>query len=181
VRVVDGFYKAKNRPGSSPETGAEVLNPDAPAKSREEKQSDINLAIEVILDALGPSPPRQVFLLSDDRDLMPVVFALLDRITIPIDVVVLLPSRADARNWQESYQQTAARLNDLRLTGRSGSLVPTVISLSEELLASSLLGYALADPDGSFECLDEWRLDPAYLDRYCPVPEWRPESPSEMG
>jgi len=112
---------------------------------------------------------------------MPVVFALLERITIPIQVVVLLPSRADARNWQESYRQTATRLNDLRLTGRRGSFAPTVISLSEELLASSLLGYALADPDGSFECLAEWRLDPAYLDRYCPVLEWRPESPSEMG
>lgn len=113
----------------------------------DEKQSDINLAIEVMLDALGPSPPGQVFLLSDDRDLMPVAFSLLERITVPIGVVVLLPSRADARNWQESYRQTAARLDDLRLTGRRGSIAPTVSALSEELLASSLLGYALADAD----------------------------------
>lgn len=104
----------------------------------------------------------------------------MEHITNPIEVVVLLPSRADARNWQESYQQTVARLRDLRLVGRGGARTPTVVSLSEELLASSLLSYALADLDGSFECLDEWRLQPAYLDRYCAVPEWRPESRSEM-
>jgi hypothetical protein len=181
VRVVEGFHKAKSRSGNSPEAGGEVLNPDAPAKSREEKQSDINLAIEVMLDALGPRPPSQAYLLSDDRDLMPVVFALLERIRIPIEVVVLLPSRADAGNWLESYHQTAVRLYNLGVSGRDCVRIPTVISLSEEILASSLLRYALNDSDGSFECLDEWRLTPSYLGQYCTVPEWRPDSSSKIG
>lgn len=172
LRVVEGFQKGKNRPGNRTETGGEILNSDGPAR---ERQSDMNLAIEVMLDALGPNPPRQVYLLSDDRDLMPVAFALLERVTSPIEVVVLLPSRADARNWQDSYRQSAAQLNDLRLTHRGDPRAPTVVALSEEMLASGLLGYTLADADGSFGCPNDWRLTPAYIERYCPVPEWRPE------
>lgn len=112
---------------------------------------------------------------------MPVVFALLERIPTRIEVVVLLPSRADAGNWQDSYQETATRLSDLMLAERDHTFVPTVISLSEEILANSLLSYSLDDADGAFECLDEWRLNPEYLDRYCAVPEWRPDSRSHMG
>jgi len=41
IRVMEGFYKPKSRP-------------DPATKSREEKQSDVNLAVEVMLDALGP-------------------------------------------------------------------------------------------------------------------------------
>jgi hypothetical protein len=106
---------------------------------------------------------------------------LLERIPIPIEVVILLPSRADAGNWQDSYQQTVARLSDLGRAEQGCARAPAVISLSEEMLASSLLRYSLDDADGSFECLDEWRLKPEYLDRYCAVSEWRPDSRSKMG
>jgi len=178
IQVIEGFYKAKNRPAESVQGSGEVLNPDAPAKSREEKQSDINLAVEVMLDALGPRPPRRVYLLSDDRDLMPVVFALQERLTTPINVVVLLPSRADRQNWQESYQGTAARLLNLGVVRGDHIRAPAVELLSEGMLASSLLPYALQHRDGQFECLAEWRLGHEYLAEHCLKPEWRPDQPS---
>jgi hypothetical protein len=170
--VVEGFYKTKARPANTSET----LNTDAPAKSREEKQSDINLTVEVMLDALGPFPPRRVYLLSDDRDLMPVVFSLQERLANPIEVVVLLPSRADPRNWQDSYRETAKRLRDLSLVPRDGIRMPTVELLTEAMLASSLLPYQLQDNEGRFGCIHEWRLGSEYLDQHCLIPEWRPDS-----
>ena len=166
IRVMEGFYKPKSRP-------------DPATKSREEKQSDVNLAVEVMLDALGPTPPRKVYLLSDDRDLMPVVFALRERVQTPIEFFVLLPSRADPRNWQESYRGTAQKLMGLRPTERDQIPMPTVELLTEGMLASSLLSYTLQDSEGKFDCLNEWRLGSEYLERRCMTPEWRPDPPPE--
>ena len=132
-----------------------------------------------MLDACGACPPRQVFLLSEDRELLPVVFALQERLATPVEVTVLLPSRADRRNWLESYRETARRLRDLRVRESGEPRTPTVELLNEGMLASSLLPYHLADPDGAFACVPEWQLDSEYLDQHCMTPEWRPDPPSD--
>jgi NYN domain len=174
ISVIEGFYK-KDR---NKRAAGEVRNPDAPAKSREEKQSDINLAVEVMLDALGPDPPERVYLLSDDTDLMPVVFALLERLPKPIPVTVLLPSESgDGKEWKARYQGTAERLLDCGVASRKQFLrEPAINPLSKEVLANSLLHYKLRDTGGEFECLGEWRLPRAFLERHC-RPEWQPDAP----
>ena len=172
--MIEGFYTTSK----DKRAGGEVWNRDAPAKSRTEKQTDTNLAVEVMLDALGPEQPGQVYLLSDDRDLMPVVFALLERLPASIPVVILLPSEAEDKNkWKHDYKETAERLVGCGIAPRRPYLrEPAVELLSREILAASLLHYKLRDHDGEFECLPEWRLRPKFLDRHCRNLEWRPDS-----
>lgn len=176
IMVVEGFYKAKSRAASGVRANDEGINPDAPAKSREEKQSDINLAVEVILDALSSDAPERVYLLSDDSDLMPVVFALQERIPVSVEVVVLLPSRANKVRWQDGYAATAKRLTSLCVARHAHPRGPTVELLTQDILANSLLGYTLRDPDGEFECLKEWQLSHEFLERHCAKPAWRPDA-----
>lgn len=172
IRVIEGFHKGR----TDKKAEAEVLNPDAPVKSRQEKQTDTNLAIEILLDANSSRPPDQLFLLSDDRDLMPVVFAILERLSNPLPVVVLLPSSGDRKKWIESYRQTAERLVSCGLSERKSFIrEPRVERLDEDMLASSLLRYTLHDREGEFECLEEWRLEPAFLKRHCRNGLWRPD------
>ena len=95
--VVEGFYK---RTGDGARLG--------PADGRKEKQTDVNIAVEVMLDAFGPanSQPEHVFLLSGDCDEMPVVFAIQERVPKPIAVTVLLPSSQNEGEWRLSYERT---------------------------------------------------------------------------
>ena len=150
LKVIEGFHRtSKDRLASG-----EVRNPDARARSREEKQSDVNIAVEALLDACAQEPPSRVFLLSDDRDLMPVVFALLVRLPKRIPVDILLPSQAEGtEQWETAYQITAERLFDSGVVSRKSLMPkPTVALLSKEMLACSLLRYQLHDHGGSFEC-----------------------------
>ena len=171
IKIVEGFYKTsrdRRVPG-------EVRNPDALVKSREEKQSDVNLTIEVLLDAMGSEPPDRVFILSDDRDLMPVIFALLERLPVPIPVTVLLPSEADKTKWMVSYKLTADRLVDCGAVPRRPFIrEPVVELLTQDILASSLLPYNLQDHGGMFECLQQWQLNTTFLKKHCRNPAWLP-------
>ena len=178
ITVIEGRHQRK----ADKKAYGEVIDRDAPAKSRQEKQTDINLAVEIMLDAKSSQPPDQVYFLSDDRDLIPVVFALLERLSKPIPVVVLLPSQGDTQKWIESYRETAERLVSCGLVDqKSFTRVPTIKRLDEKMLASSLLRYALRDREGEFECLDEWRLEPAFLKRHCSNEAWRPDIDNARG
>jgi hypothetical protein len=94
VTVIQGKYKPAE----------ETNNPDVPRKKREEKQTNVNLALEIVLDAFGPpgTRPEQVFVLSNDCDLMPAIFALQERVPVPPRITVLLPSQASMQAWQSS-------------------------------------------------------------------------------
>jgi len=168
--VVEGFYKRTE----------DKANQDVRSKRREEKQTDVNLAVEMILDAFGPVDlrPEHVFVLSGDCDLMPAVFALQERAPTPIRVTVLLPSAARKRDWEESYEGTRRRLlKSHPVNGRQN--VPSspiaIHVLDERMLATSLLSYALSDSKGGFQCPDYWRLPTAYLEEQCRNSEWRPD------
>jgi hypothetical protein len=165
LTVIEGFYKRDR----------EASRPDSKNKIREEKQTDVNLAVELLMDALGPSEsrPDRVYLLSDDGDLMPAVFALEERVGIP--VTVLLPSRSDAERWKRMYGETRDRLRRIHFSGKATKTgevsSPLVRELDEKMLANSLLGYELG---GDLRCLDDWRLPATYLDLQCKQ-EWRPD------
>jgi hypothetical protein len=158
LTVTDGFYKHAERRNLS--IG---LN-----SGREEKQTDVNLAVEMILDAHAPpdSRPEHVFLLCGDYDQMPAVFCLQERAPVPIRVTVLLPSGQSAEDWDDSYAKTRTRLlaNFYAQGNRPGPGKPhQVVVLRELMLARSLLPYELHDKQGTFACPDFWRLAPSYL------------------
>jgi hypothetical protein len=168
--VVDGFYKRDDNDG----------NLDMRKKARVEKQTDVNFAVEAIVDASGPvgSRPDHVFILSGDCDQMPTVFALQQRVQPPIPVSVLLPSDGNRRNWQETYDRTRRRLLRSHPCGtvRNARFRPIDVHvLTETMLATSLLPYALSDDEGNFDCPTYWKLPASYLDQLCPKKEWRPD------
>jgi len=168
--VVDGFYKPlEERPRSGP------------ADRRTEKQTDVNIAVEMMMDATVPnsSRPEHVFLLSGDSDQMPVVFALEERLPVHVPVTVLLPSSHNEGDWRRAYERTRDRLlknrSDARRGGQSmpGRPIEAKV-LTETILANSLLKYSLRDSNGDFDCPDYWKLPSEYLGRQCARPEWRP-------
>jgi hypothetical protein len=172
LEVVERFYK---RTGHS-------ARPGGPAHGRKEKQTDVNVAVEMVVDACGPanSRPDHVFLLSGDYDEMPVVFALQQRVSTPIGVTVLLPSSQNEGEWKQSYERTRKRLlNNRRADAGDRSSVPgepvQVKVLDEAMLANSLLRYVLRDPAGGFSCPPYWKLPPGYLKQWCRNASWLPE------
>jgi len=171
VVVIEGFYLPDYKE-----------NPDAPAKSREEKQTDTNIAVEMVMDACGPGQtrPEHVFLLCSDYDIMPAIFALQERVPDQPRLTVLLPSDTNKQAWEAAYQKTRRVLQKCHPAARQ-SHAPTrpldVKVLGETILASSLLGYSLRDSAGEFKCPDYWKLSPAYLELECPKREWRPDLP----
>jgi hypothetical protein len=168
LHVIEGFYKENYRE-----------NPDSPLKSRQEKQTDVNIGIEMILDALGPTagPPNRVLVLSDDSDLMPPIFALRERTSRSISVTVLLPSSADLGGYAEKYRQTESvlrRCHRIVRNRRTPGLPLDIQVLDESTLANSLLPYELTDREGTFRCPDQWSLGSAYLAEHCSA-EHRPD------
>jgi hypothetical protein len=167
--VIEGFYKRDTSRS----------RPDADTKFREEKQTDVNLAVELLTDAFGLSGPRpdRVYLLSGDCDLMPAVFALEERVGIP--VTMLLPSESRKEDWERTYGRTRKGLRRIHFPYKGVKTfefpIPPIIVLDEEMLANSLFSYSLRDSEGDFECPHYWQLDAAYLKEHCRKREWRPD------
>jgi hypothetical protein len=168
--VVDGFYKPSDkrmRPGT--------------VDGRKEKQTDVNIAVEMMIDAFGPKDSRleRIFLLSGDCDQMPAVFALQERLTVPVAVTILLPSSHNEGDWWRVYEKTRNRLlKNQTVVKKTGLQMPgraiEVKVLDEARLANSLLKYSLRDSKGEFDCPAYWKLPPEYLEQLCTEPEWRP-------
>ena len=183
LQVIQGFYqKGDEERGMYPNEGRYRETPDAPLKSRKEKQNEVNIAVEVMLDALGQGNlrPEKVYLLSGDADLMPILFALEVRLKPHIPVTVLLPSdTVDDQQWCRRYRETRARLltcfPTLAIKEHSRLAYPcTPHILTKEILAQSLLPYTLRDKRSEFVCRSEWQLTKEFLQQYCPREDWRP-------
>lgn len=156
TQVIQGFHKREGE------------------RSRDEKQTDVNIAVEMVMDANGhpETRPEHMYLLSGDFDLMPAVYAVGER--VGIGVTVLLPTRVPAADWKSGYERTRRALREVHGAGK-GRRDPAVVELSEEMLASSLLRYELRDEQGKFGCPDYWRLSGEYLAGKCGRAEWRPD------
>jgi hypothetical protein len=169
VIVIRGKYKPTD----------DTNNPDRPRKKREEKQTDVNLALEMVLDAFAPPAkrPEHVFVLSNDCDLMPAIFTLQERVPVPPRITVLLPSEASLQAWQSSWDLTRHTLKQChRIVPPKFPQKPIEVKmLRETMLANSLLGYSLQDAHGQFSCPHYWTLPPEYLDQQCQRRDWRPD------
>ncbi len=142
---------------------------------REEKQTDINLAVEMLLDTLASRPrPSRVFLLSADTDYMPAILALEERLDARCPVSILLPPSANQAAFAERYRKTQCELHRRHAASHHG--VPLDLRLlTEEILANSLLPYSVPAPQG---CPPYWRLPAGYLAKMMKNPTYHPDRKS---
>ena len=134
-------------------------------KRREEKQTDVNIALELILDGIDPNGYDRAILLSGDTDLAPAAWTAMHKIQgplqqaglqpRPLQVQVLLPPMQSARGWSKYFEDRKAHID--------------IIKTTEDMLAASLLKYSIRNGNQQIvECLPEWRLPRPYLNLSVP-------------
>jgi len=113
-------------------------------------------------------------LLTGDQDQWPAACALALRLSKPMKVGILLPPRASVELARRQIKACQDQLLERhrrgeKIFGARGGV--WVDSLTEEMLANSLLPYEIAP---GISCPSYWRLHHNYLDRVC-KPEHRPD------
>lgn len=136
---------------------------------RQEKETDVNIAVELLLDGVAGNFDT-AYVLSGDTDQIPAVAAAAFRLKEQKHVRVLVPPLQSTASWQRPYlnymQQLKQRFQFQQQEPRQVDVKP----LTEEILANSLLAYDL--PGAA--CPPYWRLPEQYLAKMC-RPEWRPD------
>lgn len=160
LHVVEGRYQPR---------GEEAPTPGAPVHAREEKQTDVQIAIEMLLDAANPALELDtLFLLTSDQDLWPAVWACALRLQRPLRIVILLPPQGRKVDAERQLQECSARLQERRRAGeevfRHSRAEVCVFELHEGWLANALLSF---EPAAGVTCPPYWRLPGPFLDRYC--------------
>ena len=156
IEVISGFYKPH---------GAE---PGQSAKSRDEKQTDVNLAVELLLDGLAGVYERAI-VLSGDADEIPSIIAAAYRLPQARRVLVLLPPAQNLEDWKKRYCEAAFAAKARTELHRTCPNHVEARVLTESQLANSLLHYELPD----VSCPPYWRLPAHYLQEKC-QPQWNP-------
>lgn len=142
-----------------------------PHHGRQEKQTDVNLVVEVLLDTIASRQrPSRVFILSADTDYMPAILALEERLDARCPVTILLPPSANREAYAQRFRCTQRELHQRRAPSRPGFPLDLRL-LTEEILANSLLPYSVPAPHG---CPPYWRLNPEYLNRMMNDPSFHP-------
>jgi uncharacterized LabA/DUF88 family protein len=161
LQVVEGFYE--RIPGE---------------KKRSEKQTDVNLALEIVMDAMEDLD--HAIVLSGDADEIPAIVAAQARMEREVQVTVLLTPNEDALCWLERWKRCMRRVCDRERRGElqrqvRGVKAPRVVTLGEKMLAESLLPWELTGADGrALSCPDYWRVPADYLADMC-QDDWRPD------
>ena len=110
---------------------------------RREKLTDVNIAVELLLDALDIKGYDRAILITADSDLAPAVMAVQSRLAVTRLVNVWLPPGASDGRW--------------RLYGKRHD--PLFFKhLKPEMLASSLLPYKIGTPQGVIKCPPYWQV-----------------------
>jgi uncharacterized LabA/DUF88 family protein len=109
-------------------------------KDRVEKQTDVNIAVEMVRDAALRKDFDQALLITSDLDLRPAAVAVANWEDPQINVTVWFPPESHSMHW---HKDNPERLHCKELT--------------RELLEGSRLREDFTAPDGPIHCLDEWR------------------------
>jgi hypothetical protein len=110
---------------------------------RKEKLTDVNIAVELLLDAADPDGYNHAILLTGDYDLSPAVRAIHERLAAPKAVSVWRPPGQESSRWKKFCR--ARGIECRRLT--------------EGMLADSRLPDRIVASDGGvIECLPEWQM-----------------------
>lgn len=163
VNTISGLRTILGRlsdPRRSRSSGTD-LKPD-----RTEKHTDINIAIEMLMDALDAKGNQKTILISADTDLAPAVYALqkgivdrgLVRNGTSVDVW-LTPGGSD-HGWKAFFNDPEHRC-PIRIK-----------RIDEPMLAKSLLPY---EKSQVYACPRFWRLPAAYLNEMVPE-DLRPDT-----
>lgn len=136
---------------------------------REEKETDVNIAVEMLLDGIAGNFDT-AYVLSGDTDQIPAVAAAAFRLREQKRVRVLVPPLQSVESWRRQYLNYMHRLKERFHFQQQEPRQVDVKPLTEEALANSLLSYNLPGAP----CPPFWRLPEHYLDTMC-RPEWRPD------
>lgn len=153
LEVISGFYR-KGENG----------------KERQEKETDVNLAVELLLDGLEDIYDCAL-VLSGDADQIPAIVASAVRLPKAKFMRVLLPPGHHPDDWTKHYLACARQMQE-RGRQRHQAVLKQVAAaeIGCRELAASLLRYEL---DG-VSCPHYWRLPAKYLEANCP-PHCRPD------
>jgi hypothetical protein len=133
---------AKTIEGLTVIEGSFLPLPNSRSKRRE-KLTDVNIAVELLLDALDVKGYDRAVLISADSDLAPAVMAVQSRLALTKLVNVWLPPGASDGRWMQ-YGKRHDTLFFKHLT--------------PEMLAASLLPYKIRTPQGVIECPVYWQV-----------------------
>ncbi len=165
-----GYFPRPRLGGRSP-AGPPFNDPTELKPDRREKHTDVNIAVELLLDALDAKTDHQAILITGDTDLAPAVYAvqkgIVDRrlISRGRTVDVWLPPGGSDRGWLAYFKE------------QEHSCHVRVETITESMLAESLLPY---EQPPYYTCPEDWRLPLAYLEEK--VPEGlRPDRPHPRG
>lgn len=136
---------------------------------REEKETDVNIAVEMLLDGFAGNFDT-AYLLSADTDQIPAVAAAAFRLKGQKRIRVLVPPAQSIESWQRHYLSYMQQLKKRFEFHQQELRQVDVLGLTEEILANSLLPYDLPGA----KCPHYWRLPEKYLKRKCQA-EWRPD------
>ncbi len=135
----------------------------ANGKGREEKESDVNLAVELLLDGLAGVYDHAI-VLSGDADQIPAILAAALRQPQPRCITALLPPSQDKDDWKKHYCHLASQVKERGGLRHQQALNQIQVAvLNEEILANSLLRYDL----GAVRAPEYWRLPGHFLSKHC--------------
>lgn len=119
------------------------------AKIREEKQTDVKIAVELLVDAINGDCERAI-VVTGDIDQAPAVFAARERLPLRnrVEVDVWIPPGIEHRRWDEFAAEQGMVCKEIT---------------RDMLLASRLDDVITTKSGATVECLDAWRL-PAGLE-----------------
>jgi len=154
VRTISGLRVIMGYLGPPRGDPAKSLKP-----SRKEHYTDVNIAVQILLDALGPTGYHKAILICGDTDLAPAVYAvqrgMVDRGLIPSGRTVDVWSPPGVKtNGLRKYFEEPEHFCPVRTE-----------TMAESMLAESLLPY---ERPRVYACPPGWRLPPDYLRKNVP-------------
>ena len=124
LRVFKGFYLG-----------------DTPGKRRE-KQTDVSIAVRLVLDALHSEGYDNAILISGDTDLIPAVLAVQNEVPGKKSISVCVPLCEPSSYWTD-------------LIATEGIVVKKITA---DMLLNSRLPESIPSRRGNINCLEKWKL-----------------------
>ncbi len=109
-------------------------------KARQEKQTDVNIAVEMIIDTIRDDSFDRAVLIGADVDLLPAAKAIASDVPKPRHVDVWFPPGRKSRRWLD-HQGDLIRCNEITPDMLEGSRLPEEIHHEGRII----------------RCLPEWR------------------------
>jgi hypothetical protein len=159
LRTIMGYLSLPSRSQSS-SAGTLAINDQTKLKpSRKEHHTDVNIAVEILLDALDAKGYDKAILITGDTDLAPAVYAVQKGMVNR----GLIQSGRTVDVWSPPGVPTNGWLAYFREPEHSCPI--GIRTITESMLAESLLPYV---KPRVYECPHAWRLPPAYLKEKVP-------------